>query len=164
MSAQVQLKKKPLSPHKKSSNVVGVQLDKPAGVGNIMKKLDAEIKKSKEGKLPPVFKKKWLEALRSGKFEQIDGSLARKHTKTEMEMGAKQEWGFCVLGVAAKVAGYSNDKVRRAGGNIPERFEKVPSLLREDHEMSHIADGLMDMNDTQKKSFTEIADYIEREL
>ncbi len=164
MSAQVQLKKKPLSPHKKSSNAVGVQLEKPAGVGNIMKKLDAEIKKSKEGKLPAAFKKKWLAALRSGKYEQIEGSLARRHTISEMENGAKQEWGYCVLGVAAKVAGYSADEVRRAGGTIPQGFEKVPSILRVGHEKSEIANGLIGMNDSEKKSFKAIANYIEKEL
>lgn len=156
MSAQVKQKKKPLLSHKKNSEAKGVQLEKPVGVGNIMKKLDAEITKSKEGKLPLAFKKKWLEALRSGKYTQVKGSLAKMNGK---------KWQYCVLGVAAKVAGYKSSAFE-SNGTLRSDLEKIPEIIRNNSvgQTPKIASDLIGMNDGQSKSFKEIADYIEKEL
>lgn len=151
-----QQKKKSLISPKKSSAVKSVQLKKPAGVGNIMKKLDAEIKKSKEGKLPPAFKKKWLEALRSGRYKQVTCALADFN---------ENKWEYCVLGVAAKIAGYKPSSFE-ANGTLDHDMKKIPAVIRDNANggTPEIASTLMSMNDDEEKTFTQIADYIEKEL
>lgn len=101
--------------------------------------------------LDPTFKAKWLEALRSGEYQQCQNQL-------------KSDDGYCCIGVAAVIAGYgidsTNDRIIRPGQNPLDA--KGYSAL-EDF-------GLCDrtkcihMNDTKGKSFLEIADFIEENL
>ena len=154
-------KKKPLSSHKKSASK-SVQLEKPTGVGKIMEDLDKEIKKERKGLLPLKFKQKWIDALRSGKFKQITGDLAT----TINNESEKEEWGYCVLGVAAKVAGYSNEKFAN-DGEIPYELKRVPKILRQDQETGEctkIASDLIKMNDDKSVPFHKLADWIEKNL
>jgi hypothetical protein len=95
--------------------------------------------------LNPEFKAKWVAALRSGEYKQINGEL-------------KTEKGHCCLGVARDACGVSTSTADDAG-----------YLLDTD---STAAVGLDDttqavlyyMNDGQGKSFPEIADYIAANL
>lgn len=114
-------------------------------------------------KLPRVFKRKWIAALRSGKFIQGEGSLKKKNNG---------QFEYCCLGVAAEVAGckisvdrYSYDgpgyilnpadKIRIRG------ITKVPFMLRGNKEPA--VKKLANMNDSSR-NFNKIADWIDKNL
>ena len=116
-------------------------------------------------KLEKGFKKKWLEALRSGKYKQCNGTLC-------------YDGRYCCLGVAGKVAGMRdstlqlNDSfdadVKQDGrswwiGSLKNMKRKIPNILHGDGDSDVVVSTLIDMNDTGK-SFSEIADYIEENL
>lgn len=111
-------------------------------------------------KLDPEFKKKWLEALRSGKFKQ--GSR-RLYDKTS--------GGYCCLGVALTICGLGKDFME--GRHFvcdddtfphvkPKDVPNFPEALIYTDSYS-LAYGLSSMNDNGD-SFEEIADYIEKHL
>lgn len=110
-----------------------------------------------ENKLPPDFKAKWVEALRSGKYKQCTSELSDEYGR------------FCCLGVACIVAGHTHREMVGYGfvGNIEKynikflNTDLVPSML---HGNDGIAFRLQQMNDVGKRSFSEIADYIEQNL
>lgn len=103
-------------------------------------------------KMDPVKKKRWVEALRSGEYKQTKGTLNMKNTC------------FCCLGVYADVTdlGTWHGVARQTltiNGTTHQRtcdlpYTIIPQLIQ---------NTLIDMNDNGK-SFTEIADYIEKEL
>lgn len=111
-------------------------------------------------KLPEDFKKKWVDALRSGEYKQYKGKLY----VIDKNSG---EVSYCCLGVAAHiVAGIQLEYMDCCmlttvlqGNKKIVHEELVPFF--EDSRTQHI---LANMNDTQYKSFNEIADYIEQNL
>lgn len=125
-------------------------------------------------KLKPEFKKSWLEALRSGNFNQGNGFL---HSKDD----------FCCLGVLCEVNRVPSKIKDDSEYFFPEysriytyafpysEMEHSPDFywLRELFENSEeityldlgrITDKLIDMNDGGGKNFNEIADWIEENL
>jgi hypothetical protein len=107
-------------------------------------------------KLPPVFKRNWLAALRSGKYKQADGLLYDKSNN-----------GFCCLGVACNIQGCGKQLLYNRT-TIPEKgngnFKKVPSILRGGYlESNEVVDTLVNMND-DGISFKRIANWIEKHL
>ncbi len=111
-------------------------------------------------KLPKVFKRKWLKALRSGEYDQGKGKLFC-------------DGKYCCLGVADEICGYSPST---ESGILPDH-DKTPEILRKD---SIVKSYLMSMNDGTrigrssplydeieygvKYSFDEIANWIEKNL
>lgn len=95
---------------------------------------------------------KWLDALRSGKYEQGRGGLRVNNT-------------FCCLGVLCDVSGIGEWMDR---GNYHAYLDSAGTLSYTEIRtfgISHReADTLMDMNDYQRKTFPEIADEIEKML
>ena len=95
-------------------------------------------------------KSDFLAALRSGDYKQITGQLE------------KPGEGFCCLGVFCKVAGL---KIDPDAGNdviiddVLVDYQPIYDLLGTDK-----ADLLWRMNDCQKKSFVQIADWAEVNL
>jgi hypothetical protein len=85
-------------------------------------------------------KTKWVEALRSGQFNQTQGSLKRGKD------------AFCCLGVLCEIVGYSTD-ASDAGQTYP-LLDKLVSNYG----------PIVVMNDDEGKSFAEIADFIEANL
>lgn len=90
-------------------------------------------------------KRKWIEALRSGKYQQGRGSLRNPETNC-----------FCCLGVLCDIVdpeGWMEDfpRLHRGRGT----FVAVSKLGVEN------PGELVRQNDLAKKSFLEIADYIE---
>lgn len=85
--------------------------------------------------------KKWVQALRSGRYKQLVGSLRD-------DIGEH----FCCLGVAHEclVGPLHNDR--------QERYSAVRRALGIDTSMT---DKLWMMNDRDRKSFAEIADYVD---
>lgn len=111
-------------------------------------------------KINKKFKNLWINGLRSGNYTQTQGLL-------------KYENSFCCLGVACDV--YS----RKISKKIPEwgaypyesttKFDSVASfinpLLQQKIGLSKAAmEKLANMNDTENKSFAEIANWIEKNL
>lgn len=117
-------------------------------------------KTEKYPKLPPVFKKKWLEALRNGKFQQGGGCLFDEEKNK-----------YCCLGVACKIQG--NAKSKLIGGYIddPAIFE-VPKILQGTDDENKVVAKLTSMNHgtrldgvlQKKKTFKGIANWIEKNL
>ncbi len=118
-----------------------------------------KIKKEKTeyGKLPKGFKKKWIKALRSGKFKQGIGSLELVNSVGEIKN--------CCLGVACRL---QHPRKKLPGGYI-ENIGKVnvPKILMGDS-TNPLVDKLTKMNDGScaepKRDFNGIADFIEKEL
>lgn len=99
-------------------------------------------------------KKKWVEALRSNRYNQTRGTLRSPQNC------------FCVLGVLCDVVdpnGWGSNKGmskawRGSMGVIPSKLCSAIHLKGKD------AARLMQMNDGERKSFKELADYIENNL
>jgi hypothetical protein len=117
-----------------------------------------------ENKLPVEFKEKLVIALRSGQFKQGRSKLYNSNTDS-----------YCCLGVVGVVAGVNKMEMDTKGyfscytGEVPEKY---PTFLTSGHgdlievrnaEYRYLDDVLMVMNDVGK-SFSEIADYIEKNL
>jgi hypothetical protein len=106
-------------------------------------------------KLPIEFKQKWVEALRSGEYEQGSDALYK---------GGK----YCCLGVACVVAGIPKETIE--GESYISWYAKdIPGVIRGDTQ-NEIVRKLSFMNDgneqeqVRKHSFDEIADYIDHDL
>jgi hypothetical protein len=88
----------------------------------------------------------WIEALRSGKYEQGSGALERNEK-------------FCCLGVLAKEMDIPYNPViegeNEFNSNIYNSLGKGLDL------MGLSSDTLIDLNDREQLSFKSIADYIE---
>ena len=102
-----------------------------------------------EDALTPEFKKRWVEALRSGEYSQGDSYL--------MSPIANGEDLYCCLGVACDIRGI------KLGYNeqFPQEDYDVPAILKEKHD---IAMFLAEKNDDNDWSFNRIADWIEEYL
>lgn len=110
-----------------------------------------------------VWKKKWIEALRSGKYKQGRAALKEVRGKT-----AK----YCCLGVLCDLAA-RDGLIRRASKPLYDvsarDFEgnsgALPDHLRERLEMEKKDQShLISMNDVDEASFSKIADWIEANL
>jgi len=113
-------------------------------------------KKIEYPKLPPVFKAKWLAALRSGDYIKGNNYLQRTlDNKTT----------YCCLGVACKIQHPKLDIESHyfIEDEIAKNAKKVPKLLKGDRENSLIQ-KLAAMNDLEKHSFKQIANWIEKNL
>lgn len=106
-------------------------------------------------KLDPEFKKKWLEALRSGEFKQGTSRLFNPEEKS-----------YCCLGLAGKLAEIPEETLVNnnlvllshkgfSKCNLPSFFEK--------YDNEDIQRKLASMNDGGF-TFSEIADWIEENL
>ena len=113
-------------------------------------------------KLPKAFKKKWVNALRSGNFQQGSSHLFDSDDNT-----------YCCIGVAGVVCGIPKTKLDGIGFldsetkvNLLAEKNKVPKILIESAVESGektLAIHLAEMNDGPN-SFKQIAAYIERYL
>ena len=106
-----------------------------------------------------TIKAKWLEELRNGGHEQVQGTL--KAVKPD------GKFGYCCLGVLEeKVLGNQIDAVKLLNLDLKSEYEG-PTItynrLKEDVIRDRgLADELIDMND-EGWTFVEIADFIENE-
>lgn len=107
--------------------------------------------------MQPEIKAKWLEALRSGRYAQTTGELFD---------GEK----FCCLGVLCDVIspnwGQTDDEgetyIAHEFGDSNEILD--PTFREEIGIPSDVQDKLTQMNDDEKASFAQIADWIEKNL
>ena len=94
-----------------------------------------------ENKLDPEFKKKWVNALRSGEYKQGDCSLFRNGK-------------YCCLGVASVILGWD----KKGDG-----YKFLPDLIQYGG-ASGFGSRLVQMNDSHEKTFNQIADFIDKNL
>jgi hypothetical protein len=102
-----------------------------------------------EQKLDPEFKKKWVAALRSGKYKQGKGGLRNQHGE------------FCCLGVACDVMdpdAWDGTVMWRKYGALDTNLDFI--VLGNG---ASIGNKLAQMNDNGK-TFAQIADYIEENV
>lgn len=93
--------------------------------------------------MDPDLKNKWVEALRSGKYQQGEYRLLGNE-------------GYCCLGVLAKISGkYEDPELSDRSFLQPERSFGLDNLTQNTLSM---------MNDMSKMSFAEIADWVEANL
>lgn len=135
----------------------------------------------KENKMKKIVKKKWLEALRSGKYRQTQGALC-----TYSYSGKRRQ--YCCLGVLcdlhAKETGNKivnnngsyeyfnhnvdlpNEVMRWAGIlGIDGQFKKAIKVPNEDQdEDPDEYDTLANLNDDAEYNFKQIADVIEKKF
>lgn len=107
------------------------------------------------------FKKRWVEALRSGKYKQGEGRL-----RTEEDC-------YCCLGVGCDVLG-KGEWVRHKYAEKDELWAYKSDILETAVMPSDLKDAvgltaadsasLIRLNDFEKRTFAEIADYIEDNL
>lgn len=101
-------------------------------------------------------KAKWVEALRSGKYKQGKFALHRIDQKD-----------FCCLGVLCEVLEVPK-RAQDKTGTIRMEYQFgdfwLSHSVPEDLLKSQVTDKLVDMNDSGSKSFTEIADWIEKNI
>lgn len=115
-------------------------------------------------KLPKAFKKKWVAALRSGKYVQAEGYLYSE----EKSMGGKL--AMCCLGIAEHICGTPLNAFNIAAfpADLKQR-PKSPKMIHSGNEGT-IGKKLSEYNDgaytvkNGKRSFNWIAAYIERYL
>jgi len=118
--------------------------------------------KKELGKLPKVFKEKWVAALRSGEFKQGRGKLCNMTDNT-----------FCCLGVACIVAGIGPKGINGYTIAKTAKYRKVPDLIKGKQTAGsfknvNLVSKLVYMNDGEcgirKKGFKGIATWIEKNL
>ena len=115
-------------------------------------------KKKKFYKLPKKFARKWLVALRSGDYNQVNKVLYNPKSK-----------GFCCLGVAGHICGISerslNNKSFINTCNYSESTVRKYIRMGYPKELTDniLLDILANMND-QGKSFKQIALWIDRNI
>jgi len=107
--------------------------------------------------------RKWTKALRSGEYKQCKGVLKRRQPAGHNT--------YCCLGVAIEVCGTQKEKKEllsfRPGmrGRMDSNSASMPATSQARLGLTFgLAGTLMNLNDTQKKSFKFIADYIEDQM
>ena len=104
--------------------------------------------------MDPELKQKWIDALRSGKYQQA---------RSQLRSGE----GFCCLGVLCDI---TNTEISAVGSECIENgkivgYEPIRKMLGISHDGSDAPMRyLWNLNDDKKWSFEQIADYIEGNL
>lgn len=96
----------------------------------------------------------WVDALRSGKYKQA---------KKQLSDGKK----FCCLGVLCDVMAHplwEHDNDYDAQMMLDELWEIPPALRKRCEITCREQTKLIDLNDSENKTFSEIADWIEENL
>jgi hypothetical protein len=103
--------------------------------------------------MDPVIKQKWCDALRSGKYKQGRGALRNCNDH------------FCCLGVCADLIAPDQWEGRTGFYFMDGLCSALSSKISDSINLPYPEQAtLVGMNDSQLKSFNEIADYIEANL
>lgn len=108
-------------------------------------------------KIDPVYKKKWVEALCSGEYEQGTGRLCN---------AGKEYDYFCCLGVLCDVIDPKQWKYQDGLVCFGEEATSVPptKIIKKVGLDTSAIDHLVFMNDTKRKTFKQIANWIDKYL
>ena len=108
-------------------------------------------------KLPKVFKKKWLDALRSGKYKKGKEMLYNIDKNT-----------YCCLGVACVISGYKKELITHGEEGYIEEFKtpRIPNILIGSDDIVNTLIAKNDGGKSYKRAlgFKEIANWIEKNL
>ena len=99
--------------------------------------------------------KLWVEALRSGKYNQCRGSLRTKN---------RRKYSYCALGVAMKVAethGVIIEEHHWDRASLPYSVMDWLGLRRDNFQVKLNSHSVIFLNDTSELDFKEIAKQIE---
>lgn len=109
-------------------------------------------------KIDPEFKKKWVAALRSGRYRQGHGLLRQESSDGKPE--------YCCLGVAYNVATRGKGWTLRPGNSALTASGEGAYLNKEDamYIPTRTQARLVQLNDGEKWDFKRIADWIEKYL
>lgn len=111
--------------------------------------------------------RKWVKALRSGKYKQARNSLAGPTTNV---MGEETGYGYCCLGVVCEIA---KVKYQPKRGYLPRAAQKWlgisqnnPLIYKKTNKAYGITEKVhaVEMNDDMHFSFKKIAKLIEKHL
>ena len=115
-------------------------------------------------------KKRWLEALRSGKYKQSRGQFKvteEEHARQVANYFDKKSAapvGYCCLGVLCEIS----PKLKKLVGPDWEdegRFDRdAAAYAGLSDDLGYAQDTLIDLNDQHRKSFKQIANWIEKNL
>jgi hypothetical protein len=123
-------------------------------------------------RMNPAVKAKWLEALRSGEYEQTTGTLHRVTSYRETLFSAAKPVGWCCYGVLCDVATKAGLSLSRKSDEDVEYFDGVVDYLPG----SVVEWAGLSINDPEVQGrslahrndngapFAEIADLIEEQL
>lgn len=112
-------------------------------------------------KMNPEVKKKWIDALRSGNYEQGRGTLIEENTDKTRQ--------YCCLGVLADIIAPEKIASKLRPGHSYLTVDGAhavltPEVCQRAGLSYEIQDELTMFNDTKRRSFKWIAAYIERYL
>lgn len=116
------------------------------------------LKKEFYGLISRKLKKDWVKALRSGEYRQGKRTLVKGCWPDTQE--------YCCLGVLGRVCGLSVDNMvnhTSFADHYSDIWSSIPEALLKSGNVT-LTNKLIDMNDMQMKSFSEIADWIEENL
>lgn len=107
-------------------------------------------------KLPPRFKERWLEALRSGDYPKTTGKLCR--SDYDDTSNGTYPVGFCCLGVAGRIQGIPENQLSDYGfldepiiEIANKRKKQIPRVLQETNPVTEYLATLNDESPTFKK-------------
>jgi hypothetical protein len=103
-------------------------------------------------KMNPVWKRRWVKALRSGEYKQGQGQL---------RAGRGADAQYCCLGVLCAITG---KRYRGTGGMLPDNVMKLVGLTDDDPIIGPKGRSATLLNDACRLSFKQIARLIEKNL
>jgi hypothetical protein len=117
-------------------------------------------------KLDPDVKARWLDALRSGRYQQSRGALCQDEDGALCHIGLASS--FCCIGVLGhleKLHQYerTSDIVDKFSDVFSDSLTVQGNVATEPRTMS-VAMTLVEMNDGERLNFNQIADWIEEYL
>ena len=122
-------------------------------------------------KLLPEYKQPWLDALRSGKYKQGHGALRRGDAfcclgvmadLLAKEENARYEWRIRDAGVHQPTFAIIERATGASSGGFP--IDMMRKITNDTADLFYVMDKLVKMNDRDKCTFTEIADFIEQNM
>ena len=113
-------------------------------------------------------KTEWIEALRSGKYTQATGLLRRNISNSEEKVHNIIKYGYCCIEVYCEI---NNREFNTIGSGLKE-FEGEKStyetlnkeIFSKGIPRNFGINFLINMNDDENSSFSEIADWIEQNV
>jgi hypothetical protein len=107
--------------------------------------------KSTDVRLDPEFKAKWVAALRSGEYQQCTGKL-------------RSDQGFCCLGVALDLIDHAEWESQHWRDIYLKDIGPTAPVIGIQRDTAYSLAEMNDGESCEKRSFSEIADYIEKYL
>lgn len=112
--------------------------------------------------------RKWVEALRSGRYRQAHGALRAWANDDDAEQVEEEGYHYCCLGVACDLAGMSEEANGWQYGTLPPQVQEWLGIEENNPKLApspYAASGRLsasELNDIYGWTFDQIADAIEK--